>query len=208
MNTNNIAVFGTVGSTYIGVAALLVANSFGLPLPEEVILVLGGAAAFQGAMRLYILMPLAGAAILIADFGVYWLGRLWGRPLLRHRFFRLIVSPERVRQFSRKYEGHMLRGIFTVRFLSGLRAPAYFAAGTLNLPAHRFVATDALALLIHVPLYTTLGFLFSAQLDAVLETVKAANRRLAVLAITAVVTMLLYGAYRLIWYRKSATPSG
>ena len=191
--------FTAATSTYLGVAALLAANSFGLPIPEELILVLAGAAVCRGSMDFYILAAIAAVVILSADFTVYWLGRLWGRPLMRRRFFRLLVSPRKVRKFTRRYLEHLLRGIFTVRFISGLRAPAYFTAGMLEVPAYSFLATDAVAVLIHVPLFVLLGFAFSTQIDGLLGVLKAADRWVAI-GIAAVVAAALVWALR--WFMR------
>lgn len=183
-------------SSYIGIVALLFANSFGLPLPEEIILVLAGAAAYQGKMDVYAVLAMASFAIVVADFLVYWLGRRWGRPLLRRRFVRFLLRPGRVEKFRKRYSGHFLRGIFTVRFISGLRAPAYFTAGTLRVPAHEFILTDALATLIYVPVFTMLGFVFSPKVGTIVDFLKRADRAIAVTVIIAAVVAATYVGYR------------
>lgn len=207
MNPEHLTLFSAATSTYLGVGVLLGLNSFGLPVPEEVILVVAGAAVCRGSMEFYILVVLAAVVILSADFTVYWLGRVWGRPLMRRRFFRLVVSPRRVRKFSRRYRGHLLRGIFTVRFISGLRAPAYFTAGTLEVPAYSFLVTDAAAVLIHVPLFVMLGFIFSAQIDGLLGILKAADRWVALGIAVAAAGTLAWALCRFLRRRKKATPA-
>jgi membrane protein DedA with SNARE-associated domain len=183
-------------SSYVGVVVLLMANSFGLPLPEEVILVLAGAAAYEGRIELLWLIVAAMAAIATADFFVYLIGRRWGPSVLRWKLLRFLVRPDRVNAFAKRYENHVIRGVFTVRFISGLRAPAYFAAGTLNVKAPKFLAADAAAILIHVPVYTAIGFVFGAQVGNIIVWLHRIDRSIAAIIILGVIAGAVYVGYR------------
>ncbi|MEM9658675.1 MAG: DedA family protein, partial [Planctomycetota bacterium] len=67
---------------YLGIFVFLVLTGCGLPVPEEVGIVLAGVFSAQGRMQpeLAFLTCLAGA--LVGDAAVYWIGRRFGRSLL------------------------------------------------------------------------------------------------------------------------------
>lgn len=189
-------------STYVGVIALLFATSFGLPIPEEIILVLAGAASYHGAMAIPVLFLCAGAAVLLSDLALYSLGRLWGPALLRKRFFRFLLPPERARKFHHRHSQHMLRAVFYVRFISGLRAPTYFTVGMLRMPAHKFFLTDLVGTCLHVPLFIFVGYFFSPHVARIVAIVKNADRAMAVTVVLAITLLAVYIGYQVGIHRK------
>lgn len=79
--------------------------------------------------------------IVLGDFGLYASGRLasmprWGSRLARH---------ERLLPFREWLENRLVLATFTVRFLPGLRLPAYTATGFFGMPFRRFAVTVMLA---------------------------------------------------------------
>lgn len=74
----------------------------------------------------------------IGDMGVFWIGRLLGRPLLRFRVVRWFISPEAVERSSRWLSKRGPIVIFISRFVPGSRLPTYLAAGMLRTSFWRF----------------------------------------------------------------------
>jgi len=182
--------------TYIGVGAVVVATCFGLPVPEEICLVLAGAAAYQGAFNLAAVLLVAAGAIAVGDFVIYLLGRYWGPTLFKWRFFRVILSPRKARVVRRRYAGHVLRAVFTVRFLSGLRTATYFTAGMVKLKPHHFLLSDLPAIAIYVPAWSLAGYFFSPHVARIISFLKTANHAVAVTAALGVVIIAGYFGYR------------
>lgn len=189
-------------TNYLGVGVAIVLTAFGLPLPEEITLVLAGAAAYQGAMNVWVLLAVGGGAVIIADSWIYSLGRFWGPRVLRHRFFRWFLPPERIAQAEERFHRHFLWTLFAVRFLSGLRAATYFSAGTLRLPAYKFILTDLAAACIQVPLYTFVGYLFSPHVADIINFLKKADRWIAVTLALGAILLAVFIGYRLGAHRR------
>ena len=79
--------------------------------------------------------------IVLGDFGLYASGRLaamprWGARIARH---------DRLLPFREWLENRRVLATFTVRFLPGLRLPAYTATGFFGMPFRRFALTVMLA---------------------------------------------------------------
>lgn len=75
-----------------------------------------------------------------SDFAIYAVCRFGGRRLLRSRWMRRFVSPQRVQRASilfQKYGGFAT--VFS-RFVLGTRTALLVASGLLKYPAHKFVA--------------------------------------------------------------------
>lgn len=145
---------------YISVVGFMLASSFGLPVPEEVVLVSAG---FVGYMSLQaaeaahttatvdvpLLATICFLAVFLSDFLVFSLGRHLGSRFLDSRY--MVKHKERMEEVSnwaKKY-GAFAAGIF--RFTPGLRFPGHFSCGMLGLPKWKFIAVDGTAALLTVP---------------------------------------------------------
>jgi membrane protein DedA with SNARE-associated domain len=190
-----------VGS-YVGLGLLLYCTGVGLPIPEEITLVLAGAAVYQGTLELPKMLLVAAVAIIVADIQVYLIGRHFGRPLLEKRFFRFILPPERIAKAQARFAGHSIWAIFTVRFISGLRGPTYFTAGTLRMVFYKFLITDFIAVCLHITAYTTIGYMFSPEVEAIIKFIKRADRWVGVTILLALVLIALYIGYVIGMRRK------
>ncbi len=195
-------------STYVGVLLALVATGFGFPVTEEIILILGGVAAYQGGLDWRALVGVGLAGVMLGDLWVYFVGRHWGRKLLRVRFFRWLLPPARVETAERLYATHSIWALFIARFVLTLKAPAFFSAGLLRIRFHRFIIADGVAACIHVPLYVLIGFLFSPRAERVLAYLKRADRWIAVTLIIAFVLGGLYVGYLFGTRRAPANGAG
>jgi len=71
---------------YFILTGILLLCGFGLPLPEDVILITGGYLAYSGNMDIYIFLPLALSGVLLGDCSVFIIGEKTGDSILNHRF--------------------------------------------------------------------------------------------------------------------------
>lgn len=171
------------GMVYTAIVTMMFLSAFGLPIPEEVTLLSTGLLAFMGANPQLFPPPYVGApvvnpidaaiiaslAVFGADFLIYWIGRIWGRKLLKHRRVSRLISPAlltKAEEFTRKY-GALATGLF--RFTPGVRFPGHILCGTLRLPAWKFALIDGLAVSISVP---TQILLLSTYGELILVTLK------------------------------------
>lgn len=170
---------GPVG--YAGVLLLLTVCGLGVPVPEDIILISGGYIAANAdagtgqhkAMWLMMLIGLAG--IVVGDSIIYGLGRRLGPPIARRPPLNRVLTPERlvrVEKLFHKYGQHIL---MAARFMPGVRAVAFFSAGTTGVPYYKFIAFDGSAALISAPFWVFLGYRFSDNITMLFEKAKHAQ---------------------------------
>ena len=170
----------TPTSAYGWVVMALLLAGVGVPLPEDIPLLLGGYACAQpempstiiGLPPILVMMVCGILAILTGDLFVYGLGRFVGARVQKwHWFMRLVGhgNLEMARTLCRKKGG---RFIAMSRFMPGLRSPAFFAAGSLGMPVGKFLLCDGLAAMVSAPIFVFLGYRFAENLNQVKEALK------------------------------------
>jgi membrane protein DedA with SNARE-associated domain len=157
---------------YLGVAAVFLICGLGFPLPEELVLVIGGYVCFKGLASLPLMMISCAAAILAGDLIPFLLGRVFGSRLLRIRPLRMLVTKRRLSMFDRWFRRRGDLVIFFARFLTGLRIAAYFTAGTMKMPYRRFMALDLIGISLLVPLLIWIGFSSGHIIDQAIAKVQ------------------------------------
>jgi membrane protein DedA with SNARE-associated domain len=157
---------------------VLLLCGFGLPMPEDVILVTGGVlawlasplehASLAGMLRdrgLLTMIWVGLAGILAGDSVIFLAGRRFGARVADFRPLRRIVTPEKLELVERKirHRGNLV--VVFARFLPGLRAPTYFTVGHARMPYWKFILYDGIAALVSAPLWICVGFWFGSDLQ-------------------------------------------
>jgi len=158
---------------------VLLMCGFGLPMPEDVVLVTGGVLAwlssdvdevtFGAMVRDQGLLTMIGvglAGILAGDSVIFFFGRRYGARVAEFAPLRRVITPEKLETVERKIR---MRGnvvVLFARFLPGLRAPTFFTVGHARMPYWEFLAFDGSAALISAPVWVCLGFWFGDDLHA------------------------------------------
>ena len=182
--------------TYLGLFLTLFAAALGVPIPEEVPILAGGVLAQQAVVRWWIALPVCLAGVLAGDVLLYWVGRHWGEAILRWRPVRRVLSEAREERLKAGYRKHGVKIVFIARHVMGIRAAAFLTAGIARVPFGRFLAADAVAALVGVPVAFGVAFLFTDQLEQVLADVHRVERWLALGAIVALAGWLGWLAWR------------
>jgi len=152
---------------YIVIVGLLLLSGFGLPLPEDIPLIVAGYLCAMKYANAWFMLPALFIAIIGADSIVYFLGHHYGHHVPRLPLIKRFLTPARLGKAERLLQCHGGKFIFVARFLPGLRAPAIFTAGTFKLTYWRFIFYDGSAALISVPTIFLLAFYFACHLDKV-----------------------------------------
>ena len=152
---------------YVVVLGLLLLSGFGLPIPEDIPLILAGYLAYHGYADPHVLFPLTFLAVVGADLMVFWLGRRYGHHVPKLPLMRRFLTEKRLAKTERLLHEHGGKFMFAVRFLPGLRAPAIFTAGNFKLPYWKFLLYDGGAALLSVPLILGLAYYFAEHLEQV-----------------------------------------
>jgi membrane protein DedA with SNARE-associated domain len=160
------------------VFGVLLLCGFGLPMPEDVVLVTGGVLAWLASpmespslkalpldegLRWMVAVGLLG--ILAGDSVIYWMGRRLGARIAEFRLLRRLVPPDKLQHVEKllRRRGNVV--VVLARYLPGLRAPTYFTVGHSRLPYWEFLLFDGLAALISAPLWVCLGFWFGDDIE-------------------------------------------
>ena len=183
---------------YIAIFGVLLLTGFGLPLPEDIPLIIAGYLAGTGAADPWIMFPGVFIMILGSDMIVYSLGRRYGHHVPRLPVLRRFLTDARLARTERKLHQHGGKFIFMARFLPGLRTASFFTSGTFKIPVWKFLLYDGSAAAISVPTILALAYVFSHQIDRVFQTVREAQMA------AAAAILLVIGALLLVrwWLRR------
>ncbi len=181
-----------LGTGYLAPFVVLLLCGFGLPIPEEVTMLGAGFLAHRGEVEFVPVIAVCFVATLLGDSIPYWVGRHYGRRALRSRAVRRALHPERLRSIERRFARSGLWAVFVCRFLPGVRLPAWFTAGTLGIPYHRFIAVDGLAAALMTPFFVALGRYSGAKISELEGRVEGFTQILGFVAIALVLGVLLH----------------
>jgi membrane protein DedA with SNARE-associated domain len=169
--------------TYLGILAVLLLGSLGVPIPEEMPIIAAAVLSHEGIVRWWLALPLCLLGVLSGDMVLYWVGRHWGEQVLNWRLARLVLSPAREQWLKAAYRRHALKTVVTARHVMGLRAAAFLTAGIARVPFWKFVVADACAALVGVPLAFGLAYFFTDQIKAIAADVHRAERWLGLVGL-------------------------
>jgi membrane protein DedA with SNARE-associated domain len=161
--------------TYIGIALSLFVAGLGVPVPEDIPLIFGGAMAGAGKINVYIHFGISMAFILIGDSCLYYIGRRLGNASEGKGFFAKLLTPSRRAKAQGYYDRFGNWTVFFGRFVAGIRGAIFLSAGVVRFPFWRFLLLDFLAALISVPVWIYLGWTFGENWEVILEKAKAAQ---------------------------------
>jgi membrane protein DedA with SNARE-associated domain len=182
--------------TYLGIFLVLFGAGLGLPIPEEGTILAAGVLAHEQVVRWWIALPVCLLGVLSGDVVLYWVGHHWGEHILDWRLVRRVLSRSREERLMDAYRRHGVKIVFTARHVMGLRAAAFLTAGIAGIPFWKFLAVDAAAALIGVPIGFGIAVLFADQLERVMADVHRVERWLVLSALVALAAWLAYLAWR------------
>lgn len=181
---------------YSIVFLIMYASSFGFPIPEELTLLTVGFIAHMSLNPENFPLPEGGQAlnphaaalvcflaVVSSDLLVYFLGRTFGRRVLRFWFFKKIFTSERVdkvQAWTMKY-GNWACGIF--RLTPGLRFPGHLSCGMMHFPVWKFVVIDGLMAIITVPTQVYAVAYYGDEIFEVLKQFKIGVGAIIIIAI-------------------------
>lgn len=184
------------GYAYLIMFGILIACGFGLPIPEDVVLITGGILAARGVVNFWATFAVTMAGVLIGDGIVFAIGKRFGPRIKETKFFKKLLTPKREKKIIKWFSAYGDKVIFFARFAPGLRTPLFLTAGTYQVPYWKFFVLDGFAALISVPLWIWVGKVFGDNLD--LLEVKIRKFQVGMYSIL----LLLLALVIIIWYVK------
>ncbi len=157
---------------YVGFFLVLVLGGLGLPVPEEVPIILAAVLSRKET----IWWPLAFAScligVIVGDFVVYFIGYFYGEKVLSFRMTRKFLTKARETQIKGYFRRHGIKILILGRFAVGFRTAAYLTAGILKLPAFNLFITDLCAATFSTTLMFGIGYLFAFQIEKATEQIR------------------------------------
>lgn len=102
--------------------------------------------------------------IVIGDYGLWALGRFFGRRILQWPVFRKALPEASLAKWGRIFDRHTAKAVFLSRCLPGTRLPMYLAAGILGRRSRHFLVWVTVAVVIWTPILLTLAALIGPPL--------------------------------------------
>lgn len=150
---------------YSFIILFMTASSFGLPIPEELVLISCGLVAFMAGhpekfpppypgaepIHLFTLMTVCFFSVFFSDLIVFFIGRFFGDRLVTTNFYKKRARGKIITTVQSWFDryGPWCAGIF--RFTPALRFPGHLSCGIFKVPIWKFAAIDGIAALVSVP---------------------------------------------------------
>lgn len=181
------------------ILTVLVLTGVGLPTPEDIWLTLAGFSAYKQAGDQFVWYYFIAAffacttANLIGDSFAWFMGRKFGfRIRDRVKFMRRLLNEKRMRRVQGWYDKYGNWSVFFGRQIAGIRFVAFFTAGTMRVPLHKFLMFDFLGCFVSIPIWFVLGALASIHGKEWLQAAsRAAGGGLLAAAVLGIVIFLV-----------------
>jgi membrane protein DedA with SNARE-associated domain len=202
------------GTAYAAIVGLLLMCGLGVPLPEDITLVMAGVLSALGAIKIWGAIAAGLFGVLAGDAFLYNVGRIYGRKAFRLPLIRSIMTARRVALAERKVVRNSHFICFTARFLPGLRSPVFLMAGIMGVRPLVFYTLDGFAALISVPLWVLIGHWVGENLDLAFKIVERVQMSLGAVVLAIIALYLGWRrwrkarrAQRLMFYMNSRYPT-
>lgn len=163
---------------YTGIVIFMTLSSFGLPIPEEIVLVSAGFIAYMAShpdlypppwpeavgVDMELTAVICFLAVLCSDILVFSIGRFLGARLFETSFFKKNVGKERLDKIQDWFQKYSVGACAIFRFTPGLRLPAHMSCGAMKIPFWKFLCVDGLAALVTVPTQVVLVALYGRHI--------------------------------------------
>ena len=158
---------------YLAIFLLLLPGTFGIPIPDELLLTFSGYLALGGELRLIPAMAVAVSGAVLGITLDYWVGRAAGARLIWESgaFFRLRHDKfKSLQEWLRRGGGWRLCLGY---FLPGVRHWVAIAAGITKFPLAGFTRVAYLGVLAWSLVYILLGYFLGEEAGLLVERIGA-----------------------------------
>lgn len=159
-----------------------------VPAPVELVLLIAGYLASQGALSFPLVFLIAVGADLIGTSILYFVFYSFGHFFIEHTPRWLPFNAERIKTWTKKIAARGKTGIYVGRLIPYLRGYVSIAAGILQVPPVTFISLAALSAVTWSGGYALIGWLLGSRLEPVL-TLFGGVRNAVVVAIALVVVI-------------------
>ena len=179
-------------STYAAALVLLLAAGVGVPIPEDIPILLSGYLSRRGIMRFEIALPVCFAGVILGDACLFMLARHGSQSLRRHPLLARLATDERRARARDLIHRRGVGAVVIARHVAGLRVAVFAAAGAAGMGFGRFIFWDAFSACFSVPVMFTLGYLFADRLDVLVQHVHQVQHWALAIALLIAIVALVY----------------
>ncbi len=151
---------------YVVLFGLLFACGLGLPLPEDIPLIIAGALIANGKMTWLIAGIAAWSGIIGGDVCLYFLSRKYGMQVTKAPLIGKHVTKERIEWVEGLFARYGVGVVAICRLFAGVRGAMVIAAGAIRFNFFKFVIADGIAALISGGLFMLFGWWVGNKLTA------------------------------------------
>jgi len=143
---------------YVVLFLLLFGCGLGLPLPEDIPLIIAGALIAKGQMHWQIAGACAWLGIVGGDCCLYYFAHRYGMQITRAPLIGKHVTRERIEWVEGLFERYGVGVVAVCRLFAGIRGAMVIAAGAIRFNFIKFVVADGLAALVSGGLFMLFGW--------------------------------------------------
>jgi membrane protein DedA with SNARE-associated domain/rhodanese-related sulfurtransferase len=187
---------------YVILAAIVLLEAIGIPVPAAVALLIAGGAVARGMLQAQYVLGIAVFAMLAGDTLMFFLGRYTGWWLLG-LLCRVSLNPEAC--ILRSADSFYRRGrtlLVVAKFIPGINTMAPPLAGSMNMRTLTFLRLDLAGALLYVGSYLVVGYVFSGALEVVTRGYDSAGRVIGWIVLALVIAYLLFRVW--LWVKGRA----
>lgn len=186
--------------TYLAVVAVLTSAGVGLPVSEDLTLLVAGGLAARGLTHFWPTLAAGYFGVLFGDSLIHQWGKRMGPRAYSQPWVRRVLSDDREEKLRVHFAKHGALTVIVGRHTPGLRAPVFFLAGASGVSYPKFLLADAASAAVTVPIVVRLGFLFGEHLDEVRARIHQFQWLIGV------ALLLALGVY-ILWRRRIKRPA-
>lgn len=187
---------------YLAVTLGILLEDFGMPTPGETLLIIGGIAASDGKLSIYLLLPLAWVGAVVGDNIGFLIGQTGGHRLLLRYGRKVGITDERLQQVERAFDRYGPAVVLFARFVVVLRQFNGIVAGTLEMHWLRFFLLNMAGAALWVGFWGMAAYLLGHQVLSLLRELHALRPVLIAIALLVVVGGVAYLGWRY-WRRRT-----
>jgi membrane protein DedA with SNARE-associated domain len=181
---------------YFVLFALLFLCGMGLPLPEDIPLLVAGALIGRGRMHFVIAAVLAWCGIIGGDCMLYMFGKRFGLGITRVPLIGKHVTQERILRAEVLFEKWGVWVVAVGRLFAGIRGAMVIAAGAIRYNFLKFIIADGFAAMVSGGLFMFLGYEFGNHLHEIQERIHKDSRIVFAVVAVAVLAIVIYVVFR------------
>ena len=190
---------GGVGIVFL----MLFLCGVGLPVPEDIPLIVSGAFLCNSPERWVITGVACWTGIIGGDIMLYWLGRRYGMGVTKMPIIGKHISIHRVDWVKQKFNEYGVMVVAVGRLFAGIRGVMVFTAGTLKYNFWKFLIADGLAAVLSGGMFMVVGHYLGKNLTD--ENISKYKHWFALGAGVLVVVVVAYIAYKIKFHKPPVT---